>query len=161
MVTFDLGHRTDVNDKVPHKRLLAKLAYYGIAGNTFNWIGAFLHNRTQRVVLNGSKSAWSSVDSGVPQGTVLGPLLFLVYVNDIVSDIKSEIRLFADDCILYREIKSTVDSQILQDDINSLFSWSKLWQMEFNVSKCHIMTLSRSKNMLMRYTDLVMQRCLL
>ena len=151
--SFDLGHRTDVAifdfskafDKVPHKRLLAKLAYYGIAGNAFNWIGAFLHNRTQRVVLNGSKSAWSSVDSGVPQGTVLGPLLFLVYVNDIVSDIKSEIRLFADDCILYREIKSTVDSQILQDDINSLFSWSKLWQMEFNVSKCHIMSLSRSK----------------
>ena len=87
----------------------------------------------------------SSVDSGVPQGTVLGPLLFLVYVNDIVSDIKSEIRLFADDCILYRETKSTVDSQILQDDINSLFSWSKLWQMEFNVSKCHIMYFSRSK----------------
>ena len=150
---IDTGFRTDVAvfdfskafDKVPHERLLAKLSYYGIGGSTFNWIAAFLHERTQRVVLNGCKSKSATVISGVPQGTVLGPLLFLIYINDIVANIKSEIRLFADDCILYRKIATAHDCQILQQDMDSLFQWSKTWQMEFNVSKCNVMSISRAK----------------
>ena len=97
------------------------------------------------MVLNGCKSKLATVISGVPQGTVLGPLLFLIYINDIVANIKSEIRLFADDCILYRKIATAHDCQILQQDMDSLFQWSKTWQMEFNVSKCNVMSISRAK----------------
>ena len=107
-------------------------------------LAAFLNGRTQRVVLNGCKSGWAPVISGVPQGTVLGPLLFLIYINDIVTNVNSEIRLFADDCILYRRIESVTDSQVLQNDINSLYLWSKTWQMDFNVSKCHTMSITRA-----------------
>ena len=83
---------------------------YGIGGKTLKWIAAFLCFRQQRVVVNGVKSDWAPVLSGVPQGTVLGPLLFSLYINDISSDIESEIRLFADDCVCYREIKDEKDS---------------------------------------------------
>ena len=83
--------------------------------------------------------------SGVPQGTVLGPLLFLLYINDITNGINSEIRLFADDCILYRTITADSDSIQLQKDINSLHSWSVAWQMNFNAKKCHILSISRKK----------------
>jgi len=78
------------------------------------------------------ESSWRTVTSGVPQGTVLGPLLFLLYINDIASDIRSEIRLFADDCILYRAIKNRCDCLILQDLITKLHHWSLFWQMTFN-----------------------------
>src|SRR5664279_266711 len=150
---LDSGYRTDIAifdfskafDSVPHRRLLSKIESYGIQGNTLNWIESFLWNRSQRVVINGSQSSWLPVTSGVPQGTVLGPLLFLLYINDIASDIKSEIRLFADDCILYRKILSGHDTAQLQDDIDRLHSWSVSWQMTFNVKKCHILSLSRKK----------------
>ena len=85
--------------------LKAKLFSYGIGGKTLKWIDSFLCFRQQRVVVNGVKSDWAPVLSGVPQGTILGPLLFSLYINDISSDIESEIRLFADDCVCYREIK--------------------------------------------------------
>ena len=81
------------------------------------WIDSFLCYRQQRVVVNGAKSDWAPVLSGVPQGTVLGPLLFSLYINDISADINSEIRLFADDCVCYREIKDTEDTLKLQKDI--------------------------------------------
>ncbi|MFZ2538831.1 MAG: reverse transcriptase domain-containing protein, partial [Oscillospiraceae bacterium] len=81
--------------------------------------------------------------SGVPQGTVLGPLLFLLYVNDITEGIGSEIRLFADDCVLYRTIRSERDANVLQDDLNHLCDWGDLWQMCFNVKKCNIMHMTR------------------
>ena len=123
--TFDSGYRTDMAifdfskafDSVPHKRLLSKLDLYGIRNSNLKWISSFLSDRKQRVTLNGAQSSWRPVISGVPQGTVLGPLLFLLYINDIVSDITSEIRLFADDCILYRAIKDPSDSAALQTDV--------------------------------------------
>ena len=87
-------------DTPPHERLKSKLFSYGIDGKTLKWIDSFLCLRQQRVVVNGVKSDWAPVLSGVPQGTVLGPLLFSLYINDISSDIESEIRLFADDCLL-------------------------------------------------------------
>ena len=92
-------------DTPPHELLKSKLFRYGIGGKTLKWIDSFLCFRQQRVVVNGVKSDWAPVLLGVPQGTVLGPLLFSLYINDISSDIESEIRLFADDCVCYREIK--------------------------------------------------------
>ena len=77
------------------------------------------------MVVNGEKSRWSSVVSGVPHGTVLGPVLFSLYINDMISGIGSEIRLFADDCVCYRQIRSVEDRQALQDDIDSLGSWAR------------------------------------
>ena len=89
----------------PHELLKSKLFSYGIGGTTLNRINAVLCFRQQRVVVNGIKSDWAPVVSGVPRGTVLGPLLFSFYINDISVDIESEIRLFADDCVCFREIK--------------------------------------------------------
>lgn len=132
-------------DSVPHRRLHAKLQSYGINGRVLAWITAFLSNRCQRVTLKGSQSSWKSVTSGVPQGTVLGPLLFLIYINDIVENLSSEIRLFADDCILYREIRLPADNLAMQKDIDTLHNWSLLWQMSFNSKKCHTMCISRKR----------------
>ena len=129
-------------DCVPHQRLLHKLNYYGISGPTLYWIKSFLSDRTQHVSINGSHSALANVTSGVPQGSVLGPVLFLLYINDITNQIQSNIRLFADDSIVYREIRSPADHQILQTDIQMLTDWSKKWQMNFNTSKCHLLTIT-------------------
>ena len=84
-------------DTVPHRRLMGKLESYGIEGDIYNWINAFLHNRTQEVVVNGSTSAAAPVISGIPQGTVLGPVLFVIYINDLLDNISSGGLMFADD----------------------------------------------------------------
>ncbi|KAI8486316.1 DTW domain-containing protein 2 [Branchiostoma belcheri] len=110
-------------DTVPHQRLLSKLQYYGIKGHILSWLKAFLTERTQTVVLDGESSKPSRVTSGVPQGTVLGPLLFLLYINDLPDIVNSNVRLFADDCLLYRVIKSPTDAQGLQADLDALTEW--------------------------------------
>ena len=133
-------------DSVPHKRLLLKLCNYGIQNKTLSWISNFLRHRTQRVVVSGEHSAWTDVVSGVPQGTVLGPLLFLTYINDLPDNLKSSVRLFADDCVLYKEIKDCKDSEELQNDLDTLVKWERDWQLSFNPSKCHIMRLSHAKS---------------
>ena len=92
-------------DTPPHELLKCKLYGYGIGGKTLKWIDSFLCDRQQCVMVNGVKSDWAPVLSGVPQGTVLGHLLFSLYINDITEDIDSELRLFADDCVCCREIK--------------------------------------------------------
>ena len=130
-------------DKVPHARLVKKLDYYGIRGKTLQWITSFLHNRSQQVVIEGTYSSPCKVTSGVPQGTVLGPTLFLLYINDLISNIQSTVRLFADDCLIYRPINSPNDHQLLQQDLNTLNTWAKTWQMKFNVDKCCILQLSK------------------
>ena len=124
-------------DSVLHQRLLLKLVYYGIRGNMLMWIKAFLSNRSQSVLINGTQSSSKPGLSGVPQGSVLGPVLFLLYINDIPSSVKSSLRLFADDCILYREIHDAQDCWTLQDDLKQLSSWSNTWQLHFNVKKCY------------------------
>ena len=131
---------------VPHNRLLSKLSGCGIQGSVLTWIANFLKHRTQRVMINGEKSEWSNVVSGVPQGTVLGPLLFLLYVNDLPGGVNSSVRLFADDCILYREIRSDDDSNTLQADLNKLYGWADKWQMKFNTDKCFIMRLTHARS---------------
>ena len=101
---------------------------------TLKWIDSFLCFRQQRVVVNGVKSDWAQVLSGVPQGTVLGPLLFSLYINDISSDIESEIRLFADDCVCYREIKDEKDTMKLQRDIDRFGFLGK--EVGYEISTC-------------------------
>lgn len=133
-------------DTVSHNLLLKKLRYFGIGGNTHKWITSFLTSRLQRVVLGGSHSDWLTVSSGVPQGSVLGPLLFLLYINDIACEITSTIRLFADDLIIYREILNENSHILLQNDINNLFNWSQKWSMKFNSSKCNMVLLTKAKN---------------
>ena len=93
----------------------------------------FLSNRKQRVSVNGALSDTTDVTSGVPQGSVLGPILFLPYINDINENIQSSIRLFADDSIIYGKINSNIDHQILQTDLIQLEKWSDKWQMQFNI----------------------------
>ena len=132
-------------DTPPHELLKSKLFGYGIGGKTLKWIDSFLCFRQQRVVVNGVKSDWAPVLSGVPQGTVLGPLLFSLYINDISSDIESEIRLFADDCVCYREIKDEKDTMKLQRDIDRLGSWARKWGMRFHPVKCNMMQLTRKR----------------
>ena len=123
-------------DTVPHKRLLTKLEAYGIRNQTLTWIKAFLVGRTQQVVLNNVHSDQADVLSGVPQGTVLGPCLFLCYINDITETISSDISLFADDTLLFRQINTPNDQVILQEDLCKLQEWSTKWLIRFNVSKC-------------------------
>ena len=142
-------------DKVPHRRLLYKLGYYGIRGSTHKWISSWLSEHSQKVVLDGQASDPVLVLSGVPQGSVLGPVLFLIFINDLPDNIRSSVRFFADDCVLYRNIKSPIDCQILQDDLNSLSQWETDWQMKFNVAKCHSMRVTRhlpDKQILFDYT---------
>ena len=141
-------------DKVPHNRLIAKLSHYGLHTNVINWIKDFLSDRKQRVMIDGKQSSNRDVTSGVPQGTVLGPILFLIFINDIPLKIISRIRLFADDCLLYREIPTghTDQQQILQNDLTELCNWADTWQMQFNVSKCHSMQITNCKPMEHTYT---------
>ena len=133
-------------DSVPHRRLLLKLSYYGIQNKTLSWISNFLRHRSQRVVVGGEHSSWTDVVSGVPQGTVLGPLLFLTYINDLPDNLKSSVRLFADDCVLYHEIKDCKDSKELQHDLDTLVQWESDWQLSFNPAKCHVMRLTHAKS---------------
>ena len=111
-------------DKVPHKRLLHKINKYGIKGNTLGWIESFLSNRTQVVVVGDAESSKAPVTSGIPQGSVLGPLLFVIYINDLpeVVDKNSYVFLFADDTKVYRRINSPEDNNILQSDINNFLN---------------------------------------
>ena len=137
-------------DTVPHKRLLNKLRLYGIHGSVLRWIESFLPNRRQLVVCDGVKSEYSPVTSGVPQGTVLGPLLFLLYINDMPSvvDSRTSVRLFADDALVCRVINNIEDQVVLQQDLTRLESWAKSWGMVFNPSKCYMMHIGRGRNIL-------------
>ena len=147
-------------DTPPHELLKSKLFSYGIGGKTIKWIDAFLCYRQQRVVVNGVKSDWAPVVSGVPQGTVLGPLLFSLHINDITSDIESEIRLFADDCVCYREIKNVEDTVKLQKDIDRLGSWARKWGMRFQPVKCNMMQLTNKRTVLVKFRLLTCLRVL-
>ena len=133
-------------DKVGHGKLLHKLSHYGVGGRTHAWIGAFLSGRTQEVVVEGRHSNRVPVTSGVPQGSVLGPCLFLHYINDLPEGIESSVRLFADDTIVYHTIENQDDANTLQSDLNRLGEWEKKWQMEFHPHKCQVLTITNKKN---------------
>ena len=135
-------------DTVPHRRLLEKLKAYGITGEILSWIGDYLRERTQVVLVNGTDSAIGAVSSGVPQGSVLGPLLFVIYINDMLDNITSGGLLFADDTKVYRQICSKEDSLKLQSDIDLMKAWTDRWLLRFNADKCHVLTLGRIENIL-------------
>jgi Reverse transcriptase (RNA-dependent DNA polymerase)/Endonuclease-reverse transcriptase len=147
VTTRDKGHSTDLIfldfmkafDKVPHNLLLKKLTDLGINEDMICWIKNYLTNRTQSVTLEGVKSSVINVTSGVPQGSVLGPLLFLVYINNIDEGVESNLGLYADDCALYREIVNPDDEEILQTDLNKIVRWSERWFLPLNISKCKSM----------------------
>ena len=132
-------------DKVSHSKLLWKLHQYGIRGNALNWIQAFLGNRSQSVVLEGEESDLVPVTSGVPQGSVLGPILFLIYINDLPDQIVSQVRLFADDTAVYLTMEGGDSHRVLQNDLDSLSVWESRWDMEFNPSKCQVVRVTSSR----------------
>lgn len=105
-----------------------------------------MFNRVQYVTANNHSSSSAAVHSGVPQGSVLGPLLFLIYINDLTSSLSSNIHLFADDCVIFREITSNNDSLSLQSDLNKVAAWCSTWRMDLNIAKCKVMRVTRSAN---------------
>ena len=129
-------------DNISHKFLLSKLHYYCIRNHTLSWIGAFLSNLTQKTVVNGVHSSYVEVTSGVPQGSVLGLMLFLLYINDINNAITSQIKLFADDSVLYGNIRSQNDQVILQNYLDTISSWAEKWLMELNINKCSVLSIT-------------------
>lgn len=130
-------------DRVPHNYLLAKLATLGIPPTLITWIEHFLKGRVQYTTANSHDSQISSVTSGVPQGAGLSPLLFLIYVNDLPSNTKTRLRLFADDCVIYNPIRNPSDSTDLQEDIDTIVAWCEKWLMPLNLNKCQSMSFSR------------------
>lgn len=135
-------------DTVPHARLVKKLASYGIDGEMLAWITEYLNDRTQVVRVNGESSTTGEVISGIPQGTVLGPLLFVIYINDILENVNSDGLLFADDAKIFRTISCKEDSLLLQDDIGKLEEWSDLWLLKFHPDKCHLLTFGKLENIM-------------
>ena len=133
-------------DKVPHRRLLHKVEYYGIRGSTHRWFNSWLSGRTRQVFLDGQASDPVPVLSGVPQGSVLGPVLFLIFINDLPDNIRSSVCLFADDCVLYRNIHSLQDCLILQEVLTNLGQWEANWQMKFKVAKCQYIIVTRHQH---------------
>ena len=131
-------------DTVPHKRLIQKLKNVGIRGRVLAWLTAFLSNRRQRVILRNGSSSWQWVKSGVPQGSILGPLLFLVYVNDMPNMVSSTAKMFADDTKLYRGIRVFNDCLEVQNDLNNLSAWSERWLLRFNATKCVVLKIRLS-----------------
>ena len=119
--------------------LLSKLEALGITGKVSGWIASWLNGRQQRVVLNGHKSSWIQVLSGVPQGSVLGPLLFIIFVNDLDDGVISKLLKFADDVKLIGPVATERDVDSLRADLQLLVEWSADWQMLFNVEKCKVL----------------------
>ena len=124
---------------MPHRRLISKVRAVGVSGEVVIWIESWLRDRQQRVVINGAASKWTLVTSGVPQGSMLGPLLFIIYVNDMDDDIVAKISKFADDTKLGMNVSSARNVEDLQQDLARLGEWSDRWQMPFNVGKCKVM----------------------
>lgn len=130
-------------DTVPHKRLMWKVKKCGIAGETEAWIEAFLKDRHQRVVINGETSERRDVKSGVLQGSILGPLLFLIYINDLQEEITSDIKLYADDTKISQKVTGPDDQEKIQKDLDKLGKWSEKWCLQFHPGKCTTMTVGR------------------
>ena len=126
-------------DKISHKIILSKLHHYGIQNHTLSWKGAFLSSRTQTTVVNGVHPSYVEVTSGVPQGSVLGPMLFLLYINDINNAITSQIKLFVDDSVLYRNIHN-------QNYLDTISSWAEKRLMELNINKCSVLSITLKRN---------------
>ena len=133
-------------DEVPHQRLISKLQFYGIQGSILISIKSWLTSRSQSVIIDGECSKSVDVTSGVPEGTVLGPLMFLLFIDDIQDDLECNLRLFADDTLLFHKITHHDDTLALQRDLDKLGLWADRWQMLFNPSKCYKMSVFRRRS---------------
>ena len=131
-------------DSVPHQRLIMKVKSFGIEGNVADWINDFITGRRQRVCINNTKSSWVNVTSGVPQGSVLGPLLFVLFINDLPGAIDCLSMLYADDTKIYQAVNNSKDAEIFQENIRLLWKWSIEWQLHFHPDKCHILHLGKT-----------------
>jgi ribonucleases P/MRP protein subunit RPP40 len=150
----DSGHKVDIIfldfaktfDTVPKMRLLAKLKARGVRGKLLRWIDAWLTGREQRVVLGGQSSGWKQVRSGAPQGSVLGPILFLIFIGDLDTAAGQETLLckFPDDTKLSQVLNSEADNRKLQESLTNMNEWAKSWGMKFNTAKCKVMHVGRS-----------------
>ncbi|CAM5165838.1 unnamed protein product [Natator depressus] len=130
--------------KVTHQRLLCKVSCHGRRGKVLLWIGNWLNGGKQRVGINGQFSEWREVNSGVPQGSVLGPVLFNIFINDLEKGVNSEVAKFADDTKLLKIVKTQADCEELQKDLSKLGDWATKWQMKFNVDKCKVMHIGKN-----------------
>ena len=143
-------------DTVPHLRLIREVERYGIGGQVLQWVKSFLTGRRQRVRANGELSPWSPVMSGVPQGSIMGPILFSLFVNDIPDRIKSFLTMFADDTKIHLPLKTDDAATQLQEDLNKLQEWAKEMQMAFHPNKCKVMHLGKNNpgmNYMMQHED--------
>ena len=129
-------------DKVPHRRLIVKLKAYGISERMCTWVENFLYGRKQRVQMNGRFSKWSNVSSGIPQGSVLGPILFVIYINDLQDSFVSDIALYADDTKIFKDIQLDSDIIVVQNDLFRLQDWSDDWLLLFHPDKCIVIRIS-------------------
>ena len=131
-----------------HAILLQKLQGYGVSGNLYNWFSDYLSGRAQRVVVEGAASDWSPVTSGVPKGSILGPMLFLLFINDLPDVIPeaTSTGLYADDTKLFQPIRTPKDSKQLQHALSCTADWSNDCNLKFNSSKCKVLTVSRRKH---------------
>jgi len=127
-------------DKVSHSALLAKLARLGIHSALLNWIKSYLHHRFYRVNINGKFSDFYLATSGLPQGSAMGPLLFIIFINDVRFCLSSECLLYADDLNIFKSIKLATDVQLVQHDLDSLSSWCSRYSLHLNISKCFYVT---------------------
>ena len=125
---------------------MKKLENIGIKGNMLNWFKSFLTVRKERVKINKEFTEWLNVTSGVPQGTIIGPVAFLIYINDIINNIKCQCMLYADDCVLYSCVNNANDAEMLQHDLDRVIKWSHRWSMDFNVNKCKVMHMTKKNN---------------
>ena len=141
-------------DKVCYSLLTHKLHHYGIQGNVNRWIKNWLANRKQSVVVEGEQSQFVSVESGVPQGSVLGPCLFLYYINDLPAKLHLSVRLFADDTMAYLVIRSHEDADLLQEDLVTLAAWEDQWRMKFHPGKYNNMTVTSKRDPIITDYDL-------
>jgi ribonuclease P/MRP protein subunit RPP40 len=137
-------------DKVPHRGLIHKLKAYGVKGNVLKWIESWLKDRLQRVCHNSESSEWMKVGSGVPQGSVLGPLLFVIFIDDIDADLNGKAMKFADDTKLISRVGRVGDDTRVRSDLDKLMAWSEKWKMPFNLDKCKVMHLG-NQNPTMKY----------
>ena len=154
--TLDIGCQVDsiylnmvkAFDRVPHQKLLYKLRFFGFRDPLLSWIEDYLTNRQHRVMIERMASQWKPVTSGVPQGSLIGSILFLIYINDISSDLSLDtlIPLYTDDAKLCRAISTHIDCDILNSDLHSVQSWSDTWDMSFNLKKCKHLRITKKKN---------------
>ena len=157
MIFFDISKAFD---RVWHNGLLFKLKHIGISGKLIDWFKSYVSGRKQRVVIRGQSSSFLEVKSGVPQGSVLGPILFLIYINDITSDITSNKKLYADDTSLYYPILKNSEHecyQVIKGDLHHIEAWAKQWKVNFNPLKTERLLMSRKDNINIFHCDLLFQ----